>query len=167
MVAYNTRIPAGIAGSVSRVEHLTAEAQMPDPAVPITAFGLPVKIGTNGRLQPITTGDVATAVYGFLIRPMPGFAYTGATTAFGPGAPPTVADHALDVMRRGYMQVVINAGTASKNSPVYVRVAAATGPKPLGGIEATADSTNTIVVVGATFMGAADASGNTEISYNI
>jgi hypothetical protein len=40
------------------------------------------------------------------------------------------------------------------------------GPKPLGGVEAVSDTTNTIAI-NATFAGPADASGNVEIAYNI
>jgi hypothetical protein len=50
---------------------------------------------------------------------------------------------------------------------VYIRVATAGAGKPIGGIEAVADSTNTILVAGCTFMGPADAAGNAEIGYNI
>jgi hypothetical protein len=70
-------------------------------------------------------------------------------------------------MRRGYMTVKLNAGTAALGGVVYVRVGAATTGKPMGGIEAVADSTNTVVVAGASFMSTADASGNVEIAYNI
>ena len=57
--------------------------------------------------------------------------------------------------------------TAAKNGTVYVRVAAAAAGKPLGGVEAVADSTNTIVVAGAYFNGPADAQGVAEIAYNL
>ncbi|MNJ80038.1 hypothetical protein D3C77_782700 [compost metagenome] len=50
---------------------------------------------------------------------------------------------------------------------MYVRVAAAAAGKPIGGIEAAADSTNTVEITTAAFMGPADASGNVEIQYNI
>lgn len=48
-----------------------------------------------------------------------------------------------------------------------MRVAAASAGRPIGGIEAAADGSNTIAVAGCTFMGPADASGNVEIAYNI
>jgi hypothetical protein len=48
-----------------------------------------------------------------------------------------------------------------------VRVATAGAGKPIGGIEAAADSTNTIAITGATFMNAGDANGNVEIAFNI
>ena len=63
--------------------------------------------------------------------------------------------------------MLLNAGVAALDGQVYVRVAAAAAGKPIGGIEAAADGTNTIAITGATFMSAADASGNVEIAYNI
>lgn len=65
------------------------------------------------------------------------------------------------------MTVKLNAGTSALGGAVYVRVGAASATKPIGGIEAVADSTNTVVLTGATFMSAADADGNVEIAYNI
>ena len=53
---------------------------------------------------------------------------------------------------------VWNAGGA-----VYVRVAAAATGKPIGGIEAAADSANTIVLAHCEFTGAQDSQGNGEI----
>jgi hypothetical protein len=73
----------------------------------------------------------------------------------------------VDVLKRGFINVKLNSGTASNGSTVYVRVAAASGAKVIGGIEAAADSTNTIVMANAYFTGAADASGNAEIAYNL
>ena len=64
------------------------------------------------------------------------------------------------------MTVLLRAGAAALNGQVYVRVAAAAAGKPIGGIEAAADSANTIAV-NARFMSAADATGNVEIAYNI
>nr|WP_223238631.1 hypothetical protein [Acinetobacter baumannii] len=72
-----------------------------------------------------------------------------------------------DIMRRGYMTVKCNAGTAKKAGKVYVRVATGTELKPIGGIEAVADGVNTIEIKNAMFMHDADAQGNVEISYNI
>ena len=82
------------------------------------------------------------------------------------GGVPTTGG-AIGVMKRGYMIVQVNAGTPAKDGVVYVRVAAASGAKVIGGVEAVADSTNTITVTGAQFTGAADAAGYAEIRFNI
>jgi hypothetical protein len=69
-------------------------------------------------------------------------------------------------MTSGYMSVQLNgAAAAVKNAPVYIRVATPGTGKPIGGIEAAADSTNTITVPNCVFRGPADANGITEIKF--
>lgn len=173
MVAILFRMNAGIAGTVTRIETAVFEPQLLDPANPVPSFGVPVKLGSNGRIQPITTGDAATAIYGFMPRPYPGMATTyNISDSLGQGTPPPAGSIfgsvAWSVLRRGYIQVLLGgAAAAVKNAPLFVRVAAAATGKPIGGIEAAADSTNTIQVANAGFVGPADAAGNTEIWFNI
>lgn len=163
MTAYLYRLPSGFAGMITRVDTTDTEPQIIDSATPPTSFGVPVKM-VAGKIQPIAAGDAATVVYGFLARPFP---FQGANIAgvIGTQTPPNSGTG--DIMRRGYMSVKSNAGTPAFGGAVYVRVAAASGAKVIGGIEAVADSTNTVVVAGAQFMSAADASGSVEIAYNI
>jgi len=71
----------------------------------------------------------------------------------------------VDILRQGYITVQNKVGTPALNGQVYVRVVAAS-PKAIGDIEATSDSTNN-VAINAHFTGAADASGNVEISFGI
>ena len=164
MVAYKYRIPAGIPGATNRNEHLTAEAQVMDPANPVTLYGVPVKI-VSGQVRPVAAADAATVVYGFLIRPYP-TTDGNASTPFGGGTPRS--DEIANVMRRGYMTVKLNGVTAAtKNGGVYVRVADPTTDTPIGGLEAGADGGDCVLIPGCVFMGPADAAGNTEIAYNI
>lgn len=167
MVAFKYRMPAGIPGATNRVEHLTAEAQIMDTAFPVLLFGVPVKL-VSGLVRPIASGDAASLVYGFLIRPYPtqnvGAPYTAPTDGFGGGVPNT--QDLANVMRRGYMTVKLNNVTAAtKGGQVYVRNANGTGPTPIGSIEAGA--TDCVAIPGCIFMGPADADGNVEIAYNI
>lgn len=155
------RMPSGIPGAVSREENKTIESVAHDSATPFAGYGLFGKIAA-GKLQPVGAGDAAAAVYGLLIRPFP---TNSGTDGLGTSTPPTTG--IANVMRRGYATVKNNAGTPALNGPVYIRVAAAAGGKPIGGIEAASDTTNTILVPGCTFMCAADAAGNVEIGYNI
>jgi hypothetical protein len=161
MTAYLYRMPSGIPGVVSREENKTVESVPFDSAAPFAGFGLFGKI-VNGKLDPVGAGDAATAVYGLLIKPFPS---NSSQEGLGTAVPPTTG--VASVLRRGYATVLVNAGAAALNSPVYIRVANASAGKPIGGIEAASDTTNTILVAGCTFMGAADASGNAEIAYNI
>ncbi len=163
MTAFLYRMPQGIAGDVTRQSVSTIETQIFDSSAPFSAYGLFGKIA-SGKFVPVGSGDTAASVYGLLVRPYPTQG-ANASDPLGTSVPKTSG--AADVLRRGYVSVKLNAGTAALGGAVYVRVAAAATGKPIGGIEAAADSTNTIVVAGATFMGAADASGNVEIAFNI
>lgn len=163
MTAYTYRMPSGIPGDVSRPSQSTIETQIKDSGNAFTAYGLFGKIA-SGKFVPVGSGDAASAVYGLLVRPFP---VTGANASDPLGTAVPLASGAADVMRRGYMTVKVNAGTAAVGGQVYVRVAAAATGKPIGGIEAAADGSNTIAVTGCTFMSAADASGNAELCFNI
>ena len=169
--AYPYRMPSGIAGSVDREWAHIGEPNQLDATTPPVAFGDPVKMGSNSRVQALAVGDAAAAVYGFLERSFPGqpgTTYGAATQALGTAYAPAAGSRCT-VMRAGYISVVVQGATAAaKGGAVYVRLAGTvpTGGR-LGGIEAAADSTNTILIPGAYFMGAADASGNTEIAYNL
>lgn len=157
------RMPSGIPGAVSRPSQSTIEPAILDPNNAFSAYGLFGKIA-SGKFIPVGAGDAATAVYGLLVRPYPTQG-ANASDPLGSAVPATTG--VTNILRRGYMTVKLNAGTAALGGQVYVRVANAATGKPIGGIEAAADSTNTIAITGATFMSAADASGNVEIAYNI
>lgn len=156
--AFLYRMPSGIPGDVTRKSQSTIEAH------PITgsfaAYGLFGKLDANGNFAPLGAAD--TAVFGLLVRSYP---VQSTTNTQGPATPPTSGIN--DVLRRGYMTVSCNAGTAKKGGAVFVRVATPSAGKPIGGIEAVADSTNTIALSNAIFMHDADAAGNVEIAYNI
>uniref|UniRef100_UPI003F679CCE structural cement protein Gp24 n=1 Tax=Acinetobacter baumannii TaxID=470 RepID=UPI003F679CCE len=83
-------------------------------------------------IVPLETAD--TDVYGLIVRSFPTHS-TG--YVIGAAGPQSVIVH--HIMRRGYMTVTCNAGTAKKDGKVSVR--AATGPEliPIGGIEAVVD----------------------------
>ena len=73
-----------------------------------------------------------------------------------------------DILKRGYIIVNLGGTTdAAKNGTVYVRVANASAGKPIGGVEAAADSTNTVALTNAYFTGPKDAYGVAEVAYNI
>lgn len=163
MTAYTYRMPSGIPGAVTRESVATIETQVLDSGNAFSGYGLFGKI-SSGKFVPVGAGDAASAVYGMLVRPFPTQG-ANASDPLGTAVPKTSG--AADVLRRGYISVKCNAGTPAVGGQVYVRVAAAATGKPIGGIEAAADGSNTIAVAGATFVGAADAGGNVEIGFNI
>lgn len=161
--AFLYRMPYGIPGDVTRAAQATIEPKVFNSAAAFSAYGLFGKL-SSGKFVPVGSGDAASAVYGLLIRPYP---TTGANASdpLGTSVPPTSG--IANALVRGYANVKVNAGTAAAGGAVYVRVANAAAGKPIGGIEAAADSSNTIQVSGAFFMGDADANGNAEIRFNI
>lgn len=162
MVAFLLRAPAGIPGDVSRDKHgATIESLPVDTTNYPTVFGVPVKIA-SGKVRTIATGDAATVIYGILVRTFPDGA---SLDGLGTSTPPTKG--LVNVLKRGYVNVKVNAGTASLGSAVYVRVDTPASGKPVGGIEAAADSSNTVVMAGAYFTGAADSNGLCEIAFNL
>lgn len=163
MAAFLYRMPRGIAGDVTRQSQSTIEPQLFNSSLPFASYGIPGKMASN-KFIPFAGAETAADVYGFLVRPYP---ITGANASdpLGTSVPPTKG--VADVLKRGYFNVKVNAGTAANNGAVYIRIAAAAAGKPIGGVEAVADGANTIVVTGAIFMSAADANGFAEVAYQI
>ena len=163
MVSFLNRMPFGIPGDVTRQSQAVIEAQPFNTALPFNRYGIPGKIVAN-KFIPFAGAEVVTDAYGILVRPNP---ITGANASdpLGTSVPPN--NGLADILRSGYINVKNNAGTPALNGIVYVRVATPSTPQPIGGIEATSDAANTIILTGARFTGAADANGNVEIAYNI
>lgn len=147
MVAFTTRMPAGIPGNVTRIEHATIESQMLDAANPPTRFGICVK-SVSGLYRPLASGDAATDIRGLLVRPFP-----SGSTNDGLGVSTPDLTRPANVLKSGYVTVLLAAGSAAKDGQVYVHVAAA-NPRVVGDIVAAAAP---VVSVAA----AAKAGGNT------
>jgi hypothetical protein len=149
--AYLYRMPAGIAGDVTRKEVAKIEAEIIDSTLTPGYFGIPVKM-ISGKIERLNGGG--DTVYGFLARPYP----TSAASSEALGTATPVAGHAGDILRSGYMTVKVTAGVAAKNANVLFN--ATTGLVEAGASGGTSISN-------AFFMGAADDDGYVEIVYNI
>lgn len=162
------RMPAGIPGDVTRPggAPATIEQVVFDQATPPAAYGIPLTYTAAGKARPVTTGDAAAAVKGWLVRPYPTTG-TGVAEPVGTAVPNITVNYVQDMLTRGYMSVLLRAGVAAKGGAVYVRVATPATGKPIGGVEAAADGANTILVPNCEFTGPADAGGITEIKHNI
>lgn len=164
MVAFLTRMPAGIPGDVNRAEHAVVEPQVITPSTgtnPPTFLGQAVMIdATSGQVRAPNSGD--TGVYGFLVRAYPVQENTQ-TPALGSAAPPTSG--ACSVLKKGYMSVTLQSGTAVKDGKVYVSVAGS-GGDALGGVY-VATGAGRVALLNAYFTGPADANGITEIAVGI
>jgi hypothetical protein len=172
MVAYITRMPAGIPGDVNRAWHAVIEAQVVTPngttGAP-TAYGLPMVVdataGNVGNMRTVGGSDAVANVYGFLVRPFP---TNSSQDGLGTSTPP--ASGVCNICRVGYMTILLN-GTvaATKGGRVYIWTSASSGTHVLGGVEADSSlpgGSNGFALTGATFMGPADSSGNVEISFD-
>lgn len=133
-------MPSGFAGAITRgfYDNTVEQKQAASDSL---GFGLPVKLAA-GKVAAVTAGT--DAVYGFTVREY--------------GQNPSQSVPMAAVLRRGYLAVKCTAGTPAAGGKVYLVTAT-------GAI--TADSASATALAGATFMGAADADGIVEISYNI
>jgi hypothetical protein len=161
--AYLYRMPAGIAGDISRKELSKVEPRAMDSDNPVKRYGEGVKI-SGSKVVPIEDGDViATVMYGFGARPYPMQAESNEALEAGTPNP----KHPLDILKSGYMTVICRKGTPAFGGTVYIRKTDGSESYPIGGVEAAADGTDCEAVTGCIFMGEADEDGNVEISYNI
>ena len=161
--AFVYRMPAGIAGDVTRREHAKIEPHVIDAVTPPTRYGEPVKL-VAGKIQPMAEGDTGQP-YGFLVRPFPGQVAT--SEALGTATPSTVL--MCDVLVSGYMTVIVVEGSPAKDGAVYYRSQAGSPAEDVGRLEvdSSGSPTTNIAITGAKFMGAGDADGNVEIKFNV
>lgn len=162
--AFTYRMPAGIAGALSRgVGQATIEPQIGDAAKPFARYGMFGKT-VSEKFVPLEAGDAAGVITGLLIRPFP---TTSSQDGLGVSTPPTSG--MLDRLRRGYMTVTLAKGTAAKDAQVYV-VTTAGGTVALGDIVTAASPAGggtAVAAAGCFFTGPADANGAVEVAYNL
>jgi hypothetical protein len=166
MNAIQFRMPAGIPGTLSR-----SPAQSTVDTVNVTpagaqgafpAYGLGGVIdAVTGNFRIAAAGDAA--ITGILVRPFP---TNNSQDGLGTSTPP--ARGLVDRLKRGFISVLVSgAAQPVKDGPVFCRIQNAAAGKFIGGFEAAADGVNTVAVAGAYFTGPADASGVTELAFNI
>jgi hypothetical protein len=166
-------MPAGIPGEVNRGWACIIEPASITPAGTTgapTAYGIPVVVdqtgGNVGNLRAVASGDTAAVIYGLLARPYPTQSPIWGSDPIGQAVPPTQGS--CDVLRSGYMTVLLSGSTAAvKGNQVYIWTAAPTGTHITGGFESTNPAGSGILLTGAVFMGPADANGNVEIVYAV
>lgn len=158
-------LPMGVPGDLSRLQAIV-ESYNQNVALPVLLFGVPVKLGVAAdTVSPIVAGGTSAEVVGFMVRAYPSMPGSMTQNDFAQGTPLLAGP--VSVMKSGYMIVRNNFGTPAKEGLVHMRIGAPTVPRPLGGIEAAADGVNTVVLVGAAFMGAADFEGSAEIRFRV
>ena len=183
--AFLYRMPAGIPGDVNRSWASTDEPNVLDPNYPFLYYGLVgVMDQTDFQIRPAggstTTNktDLAAVLYGLIIRSFPTnqqttSTYFGSQPLANPSLTPPPASGPCDMLKRGYMTVLLQGATAANpGMPVYVQVTGAdanTTTDVCGGIHAAADAGCTQAgTAGSTyFRGGADTNGNVEIAWNL
>ncbi|EMW1042112.1 hypothetical protein AAEK51_004924 [Citrobacter freundii] len=157
------RMPAGIAGAISRPQDLTVEPQTLDSAKAFAAYGLAGKFSA-GKFVPIEEADTAAVVVGIYVRPYPTASQPDKVRQIGTGY-----NFAGDCMKRGYVTVNLgaDASAVTLGGAVYMRVATPSDTSPLGAFLAAADGENTVQITNAFFNGPGDANGNIELAFNI
>lgn len=160
-------LPVGPAGMISRDKaSATVDSALLLSGSAPTAYGTPlVRDSSTGKFRAATSGD--TDISGFLALVYPSVAALSDTV--DTQSAPTAGF--VPNMRRGWMVVTCNNFAVNAPAPggqVYVRIASASSGKPLNGIEAAADGSNTLAIPGCYFEGAYDpATGNVEISFHV
>ena len=168
---FTYRMPAGIPGAVNRELAAVQEPNVLSTTNTPGAYGDPVKMGSDGRIQALVPGDTIAALYGFLVRPYPTQDQVYASEGFGASAPR--GGRSCTVLKSGYMAVVVQGTTVpASGGPIFIRLAGTVPPGgKVDGLEAAADATagNTLAIPGPNsyFKGAPDVNGNTEIAFNL
>ncbi|HBV8338074.1 structural cement protein Gp24 [Citrobacter freundii] len=157
------RMPAGIAGAISRPQDLTVEPQTLNSAKAFATYGLAGKFSA-GKFVPIEAADTAAVVVGIYVRPYPTASQPDKVRQIGTGY-----NFAGDCMKRGYVTVNLgaDASAVALGGEVYMRVATPSDTSPLGAFLAAADGENTVQITNAFFNGPGDANGNIELAFNI
>ena len=145
--AIGKELNLGYAGSIARSVDaiITNRVVKPSDSEGI-GFGDPVVLNNDNTYSKMGAGDTADSFAGIALREVKQatvFA-TNVKGEYKPGEP-------CDVAERGTVTVVCNVGTPKAGGAVYVRVAA-NASKPngvVGGYEAEADSTNTVLIPNA------------------
>jgi hypothetical protein len=147
----------GFAGSFARTPDMIITTR------PNTS-GSPILLGTV--LVYDATGGVIPADSTFTVEKFVGIAGRETKTMLnyldqnsGAEYPP---DDAVSVFQRGSISVICAVGTPIVGGAVYVRTVADTG-KAIGDLEATADSTNNVLLTNAQWGGGKDANGVCEL----
>jgi hypothetical protein len=168
MVAYQTRMPMGFVGLLTRdpqaavveTRFISSTGTVP------TGFGQFVIDDASGNMEAFSVSPTASNIVGMLIRPFPTQSLGSTFSAFGTQAP--TAGQQANMLRQGYVAVAVQYGTPSADGTVYIRLDTGGHGGTVGGLEATSDSSHNAAVTGARWTGAGlDANGNAELAYNM
>ena len=155
-------MPVGLPGQVARESFALIETHANDGTAPVTAYGVPVALASDGAVRMLTSTDTADDIYGYSVRP-DAVQLGGANPAFGDSGVPDPAQP-IDIMIKGYINVKVYGSTdPAFGGAVYARIIAGSNSEPVGATEAADDTGKTVTVANAIFMGAIDDFGMAQI----
>lgn len=136
MVSYIYASPSGVPGDVTRVDDSNVEPVMLVAPLPAN-YGLPMKYaaGSGGAPQsvtPMVAADAAAVFCGILVRAVPGISGSSVNESFNTFQPNPAEPQGLCV--RGYVSVLVNAGSPVRGQPVGIVQTASSG-HPAGAFE--------------------------------
>ena len=175
MVAFAYRMDVGYPGSTNRNHDSTVvrEVLTATVAAQPTSYGVMLAMDVTGVVRAPTAGDTAAMLTagGLFVRPYPTQGGTLSAPVNDPlyvSTPPGPGNEA-NVMKRGFMTVKLNAASPPvvKGQPIGIFIGAPTAGNPAGGITGAAPGATVLAVPIGYFQGPADASGMTEIAYNL
>lgn len=147
-------MPVGLPGQVARESFAVIETHANDATAPVTAYGVPVALASNGAVRMLTSTDDEYSIYGWSVRP-DAVQLGGANPAFGDSGVPD-PDQPIDILVKGYLNVKVYGSTAPAfGGTVFVRIVAGGSGEPVGATEAASGS-NLIAPYNTIFMGATD-----------
>lgn len=147
----------GYAGSYSRQPDTIIDTECAAGAIP---FGAGVVYDASHNVKVPASTNTAANFVGVALRET-----KSATNFLSQNVGAYAQYEAVPIIKRGCVNVICTRGTAAADGDVYLRVAAnASYPNsPVGGFEASADSTNSVKLTNVKWKGAADANGVAEI----
>jgi len=165
-VSYTFQAPNGVPGDITRTDESNVEpimlVQDSVPQYP-QAFGVPLVYATGGA-RDFQSGDTAASFAGVLIREVPSIAGPGDQGQFSPTVPNPAEPNGMCV--RGYVSVLVAAGTPTRGGVVYIQVTAHNGVNP-GAFRADGTDSGNAVALSSTQASWAsdgvDAFGNAEL----
>lgn len=172
MAAFQYRMGVGYAGCVNRVHDATVVREVLSPTAAPSSYGVMLTYDQpTGVVRAPTTGDTAAGFAGIFVRPFPthgGGLSTPVNDPLGFSTPPGPAQEA-NVLKRGFIIVQLNAASPAvvKGQAVGVFIGTASAGNPPGGITGAAPAATVLALPNTYFQGPADASGMTEIAYNL
>lgn len=143
--AIGINLGLGYAGCITRQDDNLVRNRISSEASANIVFGAPVVLSTDNTYKNWGASSTAATFAGIAVANIKTNQTYGASVS---GSGYYAPKQPVDVLERGSIAVFCKTGTPTAGGAVYIRVVAASG-KEIGDFEATADSTNNILIPNA------------------